>query len=489
MQPEITSVPATRRRFLLAIGLGAGASLLAACVPAAPPVQPTAAPAAPKPTVAPKPAPAAAGSAPTSAPAAAAPAAKTAARVDNLTVALHQSPWMGGFKAMTEAYTKQSGVKITLSAFPFGDLFPKERNAVTNQTNEFDLMGLGESWTAFFYAGGFVEPIKNLAPDFKFDDAVIEYDYLTRWNAPKKYFGKEGEIMAVPMAGVIQLFFYRGDLYKEAGLPAPTTWDDVENAAKALHKADKPMYGFVNRGAKGDTIAWDWMAHFEGRTTGSTGFFKNPPEDWTLTFNSDKGLEALERYIAFAKYAPANVGDITQADQINLLAGGKALQTIAAAAARAAMDDPQQSAVPGKIEFAVVPKPANGRHAVMSGPFVISIPKHLPMERKQAAWDFLKWSMTREAQVEMLKGGGIPVRTDAYTSPEAQDPKFRFAKAMADSTPYIHPFFRTTEGAQIADRLGLRLNQALVGQMKPKEALSTAEDEIRKLMKEAGYNV
>ena len=474
----------TRRAFLRTLALGAGASVLAACAPAAAP-SPTSAPS--KPADATKPADA---SKPAAQPAAtAAPAAKAVAKVDQLTVVINASPWMGGFKAMADEYTKRSGVKMQLAAFPFDEVFPKERNAAVNKTNEFDLFTLGESWVAFFFAGGFVRPIKELAPDFKFDDAVIQYNNLARWNAEKRYFTNDGELLGVPQAGIHQLLFYRGDKYKEAGLQPPTTWDDVENAAKALHKPDQPFFGYVNRGAKGDAIAWDWLAHFEGRTQGETGLFKSPPDDWTPTFNNDIGLQALERYIQLAKYAPPNVGDINQADQINLMGGDKALQTVAAASARSAMDDDKQSAVPGKVDFAVVPKPANGRHAAMSGSFVLAIPKHLPQERQEAGWEFMQWAMTLDAQVEFLKGGGVPVRTDAYTSSVASEPKFRFSKAMAESAQYTHPFFRIPEGPQIRDQLGLRLNQALVGQMQPKEALATAEQEIVKILKEANYKV
>ena len=71
----------------------------------------------------------------------------------------------------------------------------------------------------------------------------------------------------------------------------------------------------------------------------------------------------------------------------------------------------------------------------MSGVFALSIPKHIAQERQEAAYEFMKWSMTAEAQIAFLVGGGVPVRTDAYNSEEAQDPKFRFAAAMAESAP------------------------------------------------------
>jgi multiple sugar transport system substrate-binding protein len=418
-----------------------------------------------------------------------APAFLRRQEVTSLNLVINSSPWMDGYKAMADAYTAESGVSIEFNAFPFDEVFNKERNAVLNETDEFDLFTLGESWVAFFYAGGFLRPVHELDPDFAFDQEVIQYNNIARWNADQKYFSDDGEILGVPQAGIHQLLFYRKDLYEDAGLPLPETWDDVWNAAEALSRPDDGFYGFVNRGAKGDPIAWDWLAHYMGRTEGEADYLGNPPESWNPSVNNDVGLEALEYYIDLAQFAPANVGDINQADQINLLAGDKAVATVAAASARAAMDNEEESAVPGLVDFAVVPAPVDGRHAAMSGCFALGTPKHIAQERQEAAYQFMKWSMMLDAQIAFLVGGGVPVRTDAYTSDEAQDPKFRFAKAMADSAPYLHPFFRLPEGPELRDRLGLRLNEALTGQSEPKAALETAENEMRQILVDAGYDI
>lgn len=418
-----------------------------------------------------------------------APAIIRRQEVTSLNLVINSSPWMPGYQAMADAYNAESGVKIEFNAFPFDEVFNKERNSVLNQTDEFDLFTLGESWVAFFYAGGFMRPVLELDPDFAFDPEVISYNNVSRWNTEKKFFTDDGDILGVPQAGIHQLLFYRKDLYEKAGLALPETWDDVWNAAEELGKPDDGFYGFVNRGAKGDPIAWDWLAHYMGRTEGEADYLGNPPESWNPSVNNDIGLEALEYYIDLAQFAPPNVGDINQADQINLLAGDKAIATVAAASARAAMDNEEESAVPGLVDFAVVPAVAGGRHAAMSGCFALGIPKHIAQERQEAAYQFMKWSMTQEAQIAFLVGGGVPVRTDAFTSDEAQDPKFRFAAAMAESAPYIHPFFRLPEGPELRDRLGLRLNEALTGQSEPKAALETAENEMRQILVDAGYTI
>jgi hypothetical protein len=60
---------------------------------------------------------------------------------------------------------------------------------------------------------------------------------------------------------------------------------------------------------------------------------------------------------------------------------------------------------------------------------------------------------------------------------------------MAESAPFVHPFFRLPEGPEMRDRLGLRLNEALIGDLEPQEALATAEEEIRQIFIDAGYEL
>jgi multiple sugar transport system substrate-binding protein len=117
----------------------------------------------------------------------------------------------------------------------------------------------------------------------------------------------------------------------------------------------------------------------------------------------------------------------------------------------------------------------------------MSIPNNLPDSRKKAALTFLKWALTKEAQIEYTKFGAIPVRQDVFASELAEQPQYRWMKAMAASTPHIHENVRIPEGPQITDAIELRLNQVLAGQMSGDEALNTLAKEIYAVLQKAGY--
>src|SRR5438105_13084999 len=80
------------------------------------------------------------------------------------------------------------------------------------------------------------------------------------WNAQKRWRTAEGgNLMAYTVLGNVQLFYYRADLLKQAGLSPPKTWDDV--LANCTKVSDGPRtYCFVARGERGHRIRYDRMS-------------------------------------------------------------------------------------------------------------------------------------------------------------------------------------------------------------------------------------
>ena len=73
--------------------------------------------------------------------------------------------------------------------------------------------------------------------------------------------GDDDEQLAVPSDGWAQLLFYRTDLFKEAGLAEPETYDDIRKAAEALNKGKTA--GIVAATAPSDSFTqqtFEWVA-------------------------------------------------------------------------------------------------------------------------------------------------------------------------------------------------------------------------------------
>lgn len=406
--------------------------------------------------------------------------------VRELHIAINKSPWFPAFERLVRMYEEKTGMKVVLHAFPFEGLYEKELTVVTTGSKDFDLMNMNEYWGAYFYSSGSMTPIKEIDPEFEAPSHLIEFSWEGYWDSKVHYQAPTGTLYGIPVNGNIHLFQYREDKYKKAGFSTPPeTWDDVLEAAQKLHNPPN-FYGYVNRGFRGDPIFYNstTIRHSYG------GYIFADPftGDFTITVNDEKNREAIEMYARkLVKYAPPGVGNINQAELMGLLASGKALQAVAVAASWPHYDDPNFSRVPFKVRYAVPPKAKYGEYSSTVAMWTMAIPQFISEERKKAALDFLKWSITKEAQVVYTKLGAVPISKTVFESELMGDPKYRFLKAMQDSLAHLGSLPLIPELPQIKDAMGLHLNKCLIREESVEEALDRSAQEILDIMKKAGY--
>lgn len=69
-----------------------------------------------------------------------------------------------------------------------------------------------------------------------------------------KYAGGGKAMYSVPSSGNLDIFWYRKDWFRQAGIPVPKTWDDVFAAARKLTDKSRNRYGFTIRGGAGSVF-------------------------------------------------------------------------------------------------------------------------------------------------------------------------------------------------------------------------------------------
>jgi multiple sugar transport system substrate-binding protein len=404
-----------------------------------------------------------------------------------ITIVINQSPWFAGFSKTVEAYEKETGNKVNLDVNPFAGSAEKQRNSVRAKEGQFDVLVMNALWLAEMYHGGFLMPLNEIDPAYKSDPQLISYDDTAFWDAKSKTnSAKTGVPYGVPINGNIGVLYYRADLYEKAGLKVPQTWDElIANAAK-LHNPPT-VYGFVPRGARSASdISYDWMPYLHSH---NGAIFKDEKAgDFTVTINSPEAKKALDVYVTLAtKSGPPNPGSYGQAQVIQALVTGKAAHATPVIAAWPQMDDPTKSAVVGKINVAPLPHAPGAQSTPTLGHFIGAIPKNIPKERQVAALAFLKWFGSLAGQTIYAQTGQPPVRRDVYDLPFMKTPAFRWANAVATSSPNARMMYTVPEGPQIVSILELRLNQAVIGEKTSTDALNTMAVEIEALMKKSGY--
>jgi multiple sugar transport system substrate-binding protein len=336
------------------------------------------------------------------------------------------------------------------------------------------------------YFGGFVEPINDIDPSFKLDPDVYTLGDTVYFDAAKKVMAPTGKLMSVPISPLIPLLYYRGDLYKEAGLKAPETFTELEANAKKLHKPPG-RYGIVQRGARGPaTVSYDFYPYLYG--FGGSIYKNQAAGDYSVTLNNEAGLTALQYYLMLAKECGhPQTASLEQAEVIQNMATGKAAHIMAVISAWSQVDDPDKSAVIDKVEFAPTPHAPGFSTGSGLGHWLGGIAKNIPDDRKRGALEFLRWFQTRDAQLANARFGGIPINAASYRDPISQERKFRWMKPLADSLQHAVSVYQFPESSEVIAILELGLNQAVARNVEAPAALNDMADKIHGVMTKYGY--
>ncbi len=407
--------------------------------------------------------------------------------VDDITVVINQSPWLDGFAKLVGVYQKETGNKVTLDINPYAGSLEKQRNAVRSKTSEYDLLIINGIFYAEMYHGGFLEPLQNIDPKFKLDPQIYSFDDTLYYDAATKTVNaKTGKLMTLPVNPNVTVMFYRTDLYEKKGLKIPETWDQLLANSKALN--DPPnMYGIVQRGARAAiSVTWDFFPYL--MSYGGSLFANEKEGDFTVTLNSPQSLAALKMYLQLAREAgPKNVAAVGQAEQIQLLVTGRAAQAVLPVAAYAQMDDPNKSAVVGKIGYMNLPHAPGFASAPSLGHWLGGVPKNIPEAKKKAALAFLDWFQQPKNQLKYAELGGSPVSAAAFDSAIANKPENRYMKTAVKALPMARQLWTVPEGAQIVAVTEVGLNRIVAGELDPAKGLNAMAADIEKIVAAAGY--
>jgi multiple sugar transport system substrate-binding protein len=408
-------------------------------------------------------------------------------KVVPITVVINQSPWFDSFRKTVEVYEKETGNKVELDVNPFAGSLEKQRNSVRARQGQYDLLIMNSGWFTEMYFGGFVEALSDIDPNFKLDPDIFTLGDTVYFDPAKKTMTPAGKLMSMPISPLIPVLYYRGDLYKQAGLKAPETFAELEDNCKKLHKPPR-QYGIVQRGARGPaTVSFDFYPYLYG--FGGSIFKNQAAGDYTVTLNSEQGRTALDYYIRLAREAGhPKTAAMDQADLIQNMVTGKTAHVMMVIAAWSQMDDPQKSGVVDKVEFAPTPHGPGHTTAPGLGHWLGGVARNVPDDRKRATATFLRWYQTKTAQMATAQAGGIPVSAAIYKEPIAQERRFRWMKAVGDSLPHAVSTMNFPEASEVIPILELGLNQAIAGETKSVAALNGMAEQIHAVMAKYNYN-
>lgn len=133
--------------------------------------------------------------------------------------------------AFADAFVEQNpDAEITVTSIPWTDVMTKYQTAVAAGTVP-DAIMIGSSLLpSMVAAGGLAAVPDDLVDDDSFNETALESTEV------------EGTAYAVPWYVETRVMYYRTDLAEQAGVEAPTTWDELTSFAEAM-KANGSTYG------------------------------------------------------------------------------------------------------------------------------------------------------------------------------------------------------------------------------------------------------
>ena len=133
-------------------------------------------------------------------------------------------------------------------------------------------------------------------------------------------FRQNGNVYAVPYAVSVYGLWVRKDLFDQAGLPLPTTYDEVLNAAKVLTKGE--TYGIALPAGQ-NIAAVNFFSTFLWQNGGD--YFTC---DGNVAFGNPQALTAIQRWQALTKYAPPGFTTWGYPEQIDAFINGRVAMTM-----------------------------------------------------------------------------------------------------------------------------------------------------------------
>ena len=309
-----------------------------------------------------------------------------------------------------------------------------------------------------------------------------------------------GRQFGVPIYCTIELLAARTDLFERDKRDYPTTFEETVEAARHYHKPGKGFYGIAWNGGRGMPIASTFMFLMAccGESILSlpkTGSFATVDaaqgEQLRPRVLSDAGLRVLDYLHQLVPYSPPNILDMDWDRRTTAFLEGHTAMAYCWTVRAARFETDVNSAVKRKVAYLQQPRGPGGASVNPIGGFLLCIPRNLPEERVELAFEAIAWMTSPEAMKANVRNG-FPVapRFSVSADPEAAATSpivsvvDRLAKRnLLKSWPRPPvPEYRAIEAI-----LGEEIHKALRKEVSDKTALSRAQELIDALMHGAGY--
>ncbi len=391
-----------------------------------------------------------------------------------LVIAGRDGDYGNAMQIAVDAYTaKNPNIKFDVLKLSGDDVYQKTVIDLKSGTGTYDLILIDDPKALQYQQAGWLTDLDAM---FKKAGKTLDSDFIPTVIDLCRYPNNaKGKLYSLPFVGNVSLFAYRADLFAKYGLAAPKTWDDVLSAAKIISEKESGVDGVSFRGVKGNPILTAFLPIFWSFGADFLDASGNP------IVNSPEAVKALKFFLELAKYGPKSTPmNNTAQVRDGLLAGTVGIAPEVWPAWLGKIDDPNESKVVGKVKITKHPAEVK-KSSPMIGIWHVAIPA--ASKNKDAAFDFLTFLTSKETQKLMvLKAGLPPSRVSVFEDKDVLG-KYPWYPAILDALENGVARPRTLYWAEIENTMGALVQEALIGQKTPEQALNEANAKLAEILK------
>ncbi|MEO0920382.1 MAG: extracellular solute-binding protein [Pseudomonadota bacterium] len=276
----------------------------------------------------------------------------------DLRIQLINDPFTKALGEIMGEFSDVTGANVSKDDLGYGGLYEKQVLNCSQRDDTYDVLFIDGIWVGEFAESGCIEAVEDRvnATDPKIiamDDYVESFAGQATWN---------GTLQCLPIAGYWHMLHYRTDLFEQAGLEPPKTFDDMLAAAKVFKdNEDFPeleggMAMNFQRGAAAGQQYFEWIysaggSPWKSNFIGSTDVYG----DLAPTINSEEGVKMVEFFKEISQYGPPGVENFAWDERANAFTQGKVAMINNWSVRTPLFTDPDLSKVNGKFGVAMFP--------------------------------------------------------------------------------------------------------------------------------------
>jgi multiple sugar transport system substrate-binding protein len=200
------------------------------------------------------------------------------------------------FQGLIDGFNRSHpNIEVTQQVQDWNQIYSKIASAAQSQTQP-DVLFTIPDFTTYVEQTGIVQPVTDLVE--KLDG---EHEFLPAATAAYK---SGDEYLAVPLYGMVQMLWYRKDLFRKAGISdAPRTWGELRAAAAKLTSGEQKGIALP----AGKNLATDQVIYSFMITNNAENFYSGPGDE--IAVDNPQTGAAFQLYQDLLKYSPEDSGN------------------------------------------------------------------------------------------------------------------------------------------------------------------------------------